>query len=97
MGKIVITLGAITALAAAVTLTGGQAQQPATTPPAAADQQAAVRKAVAAYVDAFNKGDLQALAAYWTPDADYIDESGNVIQGRENIVALFRKFLADNK
>jgi uncharacterized protein (TIGR02246 family) len=57
----------------------------------------AIRQAVAAYADAFTKGDVEKLLAHWDPDAEYIDESGKVTQGREAIAALLRKNLGDLK
>jgi uncharacterized protein (TIGR02246 family) len=86
-------------LCAAFLLTG-QAQPPAGTPTAgrpADDAQQAIRRAVAAYADAFNKGDVQAIATFWTPDAEYTSEDGTPYKGRDTIIALFRKFLTDQK
>jgi uncharacterized protein (TIGR02246 family) len=62
----------------------------------AGDEQA-IRKAATALVAAMNKGDLDALMALWTPDADYVDEDGNATRGKEALTALFKKGLADNK
>src|SRR5262245_4848622 len=45
------------------------------------DEQA-IRKAGAAHVEAMNKGDLNAVMAFWAPDADYIDESGKPTKGK---------------
>jgi uncharacterized protein (TIGR02246 family) len=65
-------------------------------PPAGGAEQA-IRQAVAAYADAFNKGDLAALSAFWAPDAEYIDEAGTAYKGREAITTLFQRFLAEHK
>jgi uncharacterized protein (TIGR02246 family) len=62
----------------------------------AGDEQA-VRKAGAAYLEAMNKGDLNALIASWAPDADYIDETGKVTRGKDALTALFKKGLIENK
>lgn len=62
----------------------------------ASDEQA-IRKAGAAYLEAMNKGDLNAMMAFWAPDADYIDESGKPTRGKEALTALFKKGLAENK
>jgi len=35
--------------------------------------------------------------AFWSPDADYIDESGKQTRGKEALTALFKKGLAENK
>jgi uncharacterized protein (TIGR02246 family) len=56
----------------------------------AADVQA-IKKAGAAYTAAFEKGDIEGLLSHWATDADYIDESGKMIQGREAIAAHIRK------
>jgi uncharacterized protein (TIGR02246 family) len=56
----------------------------------AAGEEQAIRKAAAAYVEAMNRGDLDARLALWTADADYIDEAGKVTRGREALAALFK-------
>ena len=59
-----------------------------TTQAAAADdaaERAAITKTAEAFVAAFAKGDAPALAAFWTPDGDYIDAEGRAIRGREAI------------
>jgi len=55
-----------------------------------ADREA-IGKAATAYVAAFEKGDVDELVAKWAPDAEYIDESGKITQGRQAIAALLRK------
>jgi uncharacterized protein (TIGR02246 family) len=50
-----------------------------------------------AFVDAFNKGDAHALAAFWTPDGDYMDEDGRHYQGRKAIEESFQKLFAAEK
>ncbi len=50
----------------------------------------AISKAATAYIAAFEKGDVDALVAQWAPDAEYIDESGKITQGRQAIAAMLR-------
>jgi uncharacterized protein (TIGR02246 family) len=50
-----------------------------------------------AFVEAFNKGDARALAEFWTPDGDYIDEEGHHYQGRKAIEESFQKLFAGAK
>ena len=38
----------------------------------------AIRRAAAAYRQALAKRDIDAIAAFWTPDADYVDQLGRV-------------------
>jgi uncharacterized protein (TIGR02246 family) len=46
---------------------------------------------------AFNKGDAQALAQFWTPDGDYMDEYGRLYKGRKAIEESFKKLFAAGK
>jgi uncharacterized protein (TIGR02246 family) len=63
-----------------------------------ADEEKAIRQAVAAYVDAFNKADAKGLAAMWTPEAVYINPiSGDQAVGREAIEQQFAGIFADAK
>jgi uncharacterized protein (TIGR02246 family) len=78
----------------AVTIPARQAlAQPAKVNP----QEAPILKAAEALVDAFNKGDAKAMAACWTPDGDYITQSGKLLQGRPAIEEAFRAYFAENK
>jgi uncharacterized protein (TIGR02246 family) len=62
-------------------------------PAAAADgTEADVRTASAAYADAYNKRDYQALAAQWTDRAELV-EGGARVAGRDAIVASIRGWL----
>src|SRR6476660_3778225 len=52
--------------------------------------EAAIRKAAASYVEAFNKHDARALADLWSPDAVYLNRStGEEAVGRDAIAAQF--------
>jgi uncharacterized protein (TIGR02246 family) len=81
-------------LAVFVTLLGyGVAKNPAMSEEAKnhAEDQAAIKQAAAAYSAAFEKGDVDTLLSYWSPDAEYIDESGKLTQGSAAIGAMIRK------
>jgi uncharacterized protein (TIGR02246 family) len=100
MYRATITLGVLAAACLGVGLVGGQnTPQPVTGTGTATptDQSAAIRKAIADYCEAFNKGDVQTIANYWAQDAEYIGEAGGETKGRAAISALFRKFLTENK
>jgi uncharacterized protein (TIGR02246 family) len=73
--------------------------KPAATRPSGKDGRPGdeVRQASAAYMEALNKGDLDAIVAFWGPDADYVDESGKMTRGREAIAVLFKKSVAELK
>jgi uncharacterized protein (TIGR02246 family) len=53
-------------------------------------EEAAIRKRVAMYVEAYNKHDAKALGDFWSPDAVYVNRlSGEESVGRAAIVAQF--------
>jgi uncharacterized protein (TIGR02246 family) len=100
MRRATITLAVLAAAGLAVGLVGGQPPRPAGTETGArppAGDAAAIRKTVTEYCEAFNKGDAQAVAAYWAPDAEYTSESGAETKGRAAIAGLFRQFFVDHK
>lgn len=70
--------------------------KPAASGISAADDKA-IRQASAGYIAALNKGDLEGIMAFWSPDADYVDEAGKMTRGRDAIAALFKQSLADQK
>src|SRR5262249_38298907 len=49
------------------------------------------------FIAAFNKGDAKAVAGFWTPDGDYIDQTGHQYKGRAAIEKLFDKLFAEQK
>jgi uncharacterized protein (TIGR02246 family) len=73
----------------------------ATSPASAAEsnpqEEAAITKTAEAFVEAFQKGDAKAVAAFWTSDGDYVDPSGRVLLGRAAIEKDFEKLFAENK
>jgi uncharacterized protein (TIGR02246 family) len=67
-------------------------------PPAtsAATNDQGIRKAVVSYTEAFNKGSVDGILAYWTADAEYIDELGQSTKGGDALAALFKKAFSEN-
>jgi uncharacterized protein (TIGR02246 family) len=70
---------------------------PAGAEPPKAEEKALDKDRRAAFIAAFNKGDAKAVAAFWTPDAVYVDQDGREHKGREAIEKLYEKVFADNK
>lgn len=59
-------------------------------------EEAEIRKAVEAYVAAFNQADAKALAALWSPEAVYTNPlSGEQVVGREAIEGQFAAIFAE--
>jgi uncharacterized protein (TIGR02246 family) len=73
------------------------AQGPGSSAKSNAGDEEAIRKAMAAYTEAYNKGDLEGVLGLWAPEAEFITEAGKVIRGREALTALFKKNFAENK
>jgi uncharacterized protein (TIGR02246 family) len=63
----------------------------------ASSEEAAIRKMVQQYEDAFNRADVQAIGDRFIPTADYMDDTGRVMRGREAIAQSYRDFFAQNK
>ncbi len=59
--------------------------------------EAAIKKNAKAFAAAFDKGNAKAVAAFWTADGDYLDETGRHMKGREEIEKAFTEFFSENK
>jgi uncharacterized protein (TIGR02246 family) len=70
------------------------ALDPVVSPQQAADEQA-IRQADASFAKAYEEGNAQAVAAHFTADAEYVDESGSVFQGRAAIEESLTEFFAE--
>jgi uncharacterized protein (TIGR02246 family) len=60
-------------------------------------EEAALQKNAEAFVEAFNKGDAKAAAAFFTEDGDIIDQDGRQIKGRKAIEKTYTKVFAGAK
>src|SRR5260370_22553642 len=60
-------------------------------------QEAAITKTAEAFVEAFQKGDAKAVAAFWTQDGDFVDLTGRVLNGRPAIEKDFANLFTENK
>lgn len=54
-------------------------------------EQKEIEKRAEEFIAAFNKGDAEAVAGFWTPDGDYVDMAGETLKGRKAIAAAFAK------
>ncbi len=62
-----------------------------------AAQEPAKGERAAEFIAAFNAGDAKAVAGFWTPEGDYIDQSGKQYKGREAIEKLYSRIFAANQ
>lgn len=56
----------------------------------------AIRVGSVAFVAVFNKADAKAVAALWTEDGQYSDDTGRVFAGRKAIETAYAEFFAKN-
>ena len=97
--RVVLSLGLAAVLVAGGLVADGRAPADAEAGKAAAKEQkeqpAKARRA--AFIAAFEKGDAKAVAAFWTPDATYVDQVGREYKGRAAIEQLYEKVFAARK
>lgn len=77
---------------------GAVATTPSTRPAASkrpADEEA-IRQMDLAFIRAYEQGDAKTVAALFAADAEFVDESGDVFQGRAAIEAAMTEFFAEN-
>ncbi len=71
-------------------------------PPSAHDQspqtadEKAIRLSAEEFVSAFNRGDAKAIGALWTPNCEYVDETGRMFGGRDAVEKEYAAFFKAN-
>jgi len=73
-----------------------KAEMPAERTEAQIVDETAIRAAKLAFAEAYAKGDAQAAAEQFAKDAEYVDEQGEVIEGREAIQKSLAEFFEAN-
>src|SRR4029077_12707882 len=68
----------------------------ATDPEKNTAEEEAIRQTGETFAKAYGEGDASAVAAHFTPDAEYVDEQGNVFQGRQAIEESLAAFFTEN-
>jgi uncharacterized protein (TIGR02246 family) len=90
-GLCVAAVVALGALGAAGRLTAGTGE------PGDQEKQDAAKERRASFITAYDRGDAKAVAAFWAPDATYVDEDGIEYQGRSAIEKLYEKLFEAHK
>lgn len=75
----------------------GQEKSSESTSPSANNNETAIRKSIASYVDAFNKGDAKALASHWGENGEFTTSDGVQLQGHLQLEESFFKYFAKAK
>jgi uncharacterized protein (TIGR02246 family) len=65
--------------------------------PRAQEKEGPAKDRRAEFIAAFDKGDARAVASFWTPDGDYVDQVGAEYKGREAIEKLYEKVFSARK
>ncbi|MFO0879942.1 MAG: SgcJ/EcaC family oxidoreductase [Gemmataceae bacterium] len=60
-------------------------------------EEKAIRDAAASFSAAMNKGDLEAMLGHWSPDGEYISESGKVYRGKAQLRTALKKAIANTR
>ena len=60
------------------------------------EDEDAIREAGVLFAKAYEAGDAKAVCALFTAEAEYVDEAGNVFDGREAIEASLVEFFAEH-
>ena len=60
------------------------------------EDEDAIRESAVLFAKAYEAGDAKEVCALFTTEAEYVDEAGNVIDGREDIEASLVKFFAEH-
>jgi uncharacterized protein (TIGR02246 family) len=90
----------LAALFAVVVSSAAFAQQPGDTQlqqSASASDEAAIRAAIASYVEAYNRADAAATAAHWGENAEWTDPAGEIFLGRAAIEAAMKDAFAESQ
>ena len=62
--------------------------------PAAPDDESRIRAEIQGYLEAWNAGDAERLASFYTEDADRANNRGDIFHGRAAILEHYRKVFA---
>src|SRR5262244_3169480 len=84
-------------LAVVVVMLLGAAQWSVADDKADPTEEKAVRERNAAFVAAFNTGDIKAMVGTYAPDADFLSAEGKRVKGRADLEKYFAKGFAENK
>ncbi len=93
---VIVMIGPMTGFAAEGKKSGNQAYSSAERQRAQTAEEKAIRSTAEAFTSAFNKGDAKAIAALWTTDCEYVDETGRVFRGRDTIGKEYAAFFKAN-
>ncbi len=92
-GLLGLTIGAVAVLGVALVAAVGELPaQPESGKPALGKGKRAQE-----FIAAFNRGDAKAVAGFWAPDAEYVDQIGGTVKGRAALEKLYAKTFAENK
>ncbi len=86
----------LTVVSIAMTFQFGMAQQSVLDEKVSSPELAAIRSQAKAFVEAFDGQDAKAVASFWTADGEYVDDAGQVYEGREAIESCYANLFASS-
>src|SRR5262245_34785045 len=89
--------GLVAAVAVGQFIAGDLGSGQAARPQAKGTEALGKGKRAQEFITAFEKGDARAVAAFWTENADYVDQTGREFKGRAAIQKMYEKFFAGRK
>jgi uncharacterized protein (TIGR02246 family) len=92
-----LAFGLVGALAAGLLMGSGTVPAQPAGPEAKGPEAPGKGKRAQEFIAAFNAGDASAVAGFWTPDGDYVDQVGRQYKGRAALEKLYQKVFADQK
>jgi len=87
---LILAFAAGAAMSVAFAADEAPAAAPVAEAPALSPEQKAIADQANAFIAAYNKADVKALAGMFTEDADWVDDQGNVLAGRDAIIARYQ-------
>src|SRR5262245_4503605 len=87
----------LAALAVGQFVAAGKVSGQAAQPQAKGQEALGKGKRAQEFIAAFEKGDAKAVAAFWTENADYVDQTGREFKGRTAIERMYEKLFAGKK
>jgi uncharacterized protein (TIGR02246 family) len=93
--RLLLALVVVAVIGLAPLLLGGQ--NPSGTVERAQPDEEGIRQAMRQYTAAFNKGDIDAVMAFWTADAEFISDDGKAVRGRDAIGAQTKRVFSKHK
>jgi len=93
-GLLAVAMASQAAILAGVSHAAAAQSQSSPAKAESASEETSIRALAESFTKAFNEGNARAVAALWADDADYTDEAGRTLHGRDAIEKAFGQLFA---